>query len=46
MENPTQDVLEIDTGGKVALIPFVEEFIKDVDIDNKKIIVHLIEGLI
>jgi hypothetical protein len=24
----------------------VDEFIKDVDIDNKKIIIHLIEGLI
>lgn len=46
MENPTQDVLEIDTGKKIALIPFVEEFIKDVDIENKTIIVHLIEGLI
>ena len=46
MENPTQNLLEVDTGKKVALIPFVEEFIKDVDIDNKKIIVHLIEGLI
>ncbi|MBO7078743.1 MAG: ribosome maturation factor RimM [Bacilli bacterium] len=46
MENPTQDVLEVDTGKKIALIPFVEEFIKDVDIENKKIIVHLIEGLI
>ena len=46
MENPTQDVLEVDTGKKIAFIPFVEEFIKDVDIENKKIIVHLIEGLI
>ena len=46
MENPTQNLLEVDTGKKIALIPFVEEFIKDVDIKNKTIIVHIIEGLI
>ena len=46
MENPTQNLLEVDTGKKIALIPFVAEFIKDVDIKNKTIIVHIIEGLI
>lgn len=29
-----------------ALIPFVEEFIKDIDLENKKIIIKPIEGLL
>ena len=46
MENPTQELLEIDTGNKIALVPFVDEFIMDVDIKNKNIIIHIIEGLL
>ncbi len=46
MDNPNQSLLEIDTGTKITLIPFVEAFIKDVDIDNKKIIINVIEGLL
>ena len=46
MENPTQELLEIDTGKKITLVPFVDEFIKDVDIKNKNIIIHVIEGLL
>lgn len=32
--------------GKEILIPAIEDVIKDVDIKNKKIIIHLMEGLI
>lgn len=32
--------------GKEILLPAIEEVIKDIDIENKKIIVHLLEGLI
>jgi len=32
--------------GKEILIPAIEDVIKDVDIANKKIIIHLMEGLI
>ncbi|MNS91902.1 Ribosome maturation factor RimM [compost metagenome] len=32
--------------GKQLLLPALKEVIKDIDLDNKKMIVHLIEGLI
>jgi len=32
--------------GKEILLPAIEDVIKDIDIENKKIIVHLLEGLI
>ena len=32
--------------GKQVLLPGIGEVIKDIDLDNEKIIVHLIEGLI
>lgn len=35
-----------DSDGKEILLPAIEDVIKDVDIKNKKIIVHLLEGLI
>ena len=35
-----------DEMGKQVLLPAIKEVIKQVDIDNKKIIVHLLEGLI
>lgn len=33
-------------GAKDFFVPFVKTFIKKVDIDNKKIIIHVIEGLL
>lgn len=32
--------------GKEILLPAIEEVVKDINIDNKKIIVHLLDGLI
>ena len=41
------DVYVVKTSaGKEVLIPSIKECILDVDVDNKKIIVHLLEGLI
>jgi 16S rRNA processing protein RimM len=41
------DVYVVKTSaGKEILIPSIKECILDIDVDNKKIIVHLLEGLI
>ena len=43
----SNDVYTVKTEeGKEVLLPAIEDVIKDVDIKNKKIIVHLLEGLI
>lgn len=41
-----QTVLRIKAGKKEVLIPYVERFIKQVDIESKKIYVDLIEGML
>lgn len=45
MEMPTQDLLKIEEGQRTYMIPYVDEFILDEDIDQKKIYVHFIKGL-
>ncbi len=46
IQNTAQDLYEIKTeDGKSFLLPAVKEFILDVDIENKRIKVHLIEGI-
>ncbi len=40
------DVLVVDYQGKKVMIPYVDAFILEEDLDNKKIIVSLIEGMI
>ena len=43
----SNDVYTVKTEeGKEVLLPAIEDVIRDVDIKNKKIIVHLLEGLI
>lgn len=42
---PAQTVLRVKTFDREILIPFVDEFILDVDLDNKRIDVKLIEGM-
>lgn len=45
--NSSQDLLNIkNLIGQVSLVPFVEEFFPLVDIENKKIIIKPIEGLL
>ena len=46
IQNEHQDLYEIEMeNGKTFLIPAVEEFIIKIDIENKRMIVKLIEGL-
>ena len=40
------DTYIVDYNGKDLMIPAVKEFVKSIDINNKKMIVKLIEGLI
>ena len=45
--NGTHDLLNIKNGiGQINLVPFVDEFFPVVDVQNKKIIIKPIEGLI
>ena len=43
---PAQDVFVVDMEGREVLIPAVKAFIKDVDVENKRVVVELIEGLL
>lgn len=45
-DNTAQNVLRVKGESKTILIPFVSFFIKEVDVNKKEIIVHLLEGLI
>ncbi len=48
LQTSAQDLYEIRkvSDGKMFYLPVVDEFVKNIDIKNRKIIVHLIEGLI
>ncbi len=46
METPANRILVIMNNDKQILIPQVDEFIKKVDINNKKIIINSIKGMI
>ena len=48
LQNSAQDLYEIRraSDGKVFYLPVVDAFIKHIDINAKKIIVHLIDGII
>ena len=44
---PVQDLYEIETAvGGTFLLPAVKEFVKEIDLAEKKIVIHLIDGLI
>ena len=46
-EFPAQLTLRVSRSGKPDFfVPFIEEFIVEVDIDNKRIIINVIEGLL
>ena len=44
--NGSQEIFVIKNSDKKNLIPYVDEFIKKIDLNNRKIEVNLIEGLI
>ena len=47
MEVPQGEILCIkNINGKMSYVPYVDEFIKEVDIDNKRIDIESIEGLL
>ena len=44
---PTQEVLEIKKeNSKIVMVPYVDAFIKEIDVENKKIYIDTIEGLV
>lgn len=43
---PAHSILRVQTNDKDVLIPFIDEFVTKVDVDNKRIDVILIEGMI
>lgn len=45
-EFPAQITLRVQEGKRTYFVPFVEAFIKKVDIDNKVIVVEFIEGML
>lgn len=47
METAAQIVYKIRTeGGKEFLVPAVDAFIKEVDVENKKMVIHVIPGML
>ena len=44
--NPKNKIIEAKINDKLIMVPYHEDFIKDVDLDNKKIELNLIEGMI
>lgn len=46
IDNGRHDILVIDYQGKRVSIPYVEAFVKEEDIENKRIVVELIKGMI
>ncbi|WP_457678761.1 ribosome maturation factor RimM [Thermovibrio sp.] len=45
-EQPASHILEVEReDGKTILIPFIEQFVKEVDLENKKVLVSLLEGM-
>lgn len=38
-------VVQRKNGGKDLLIPYIEQVVKDIDIDNKQVVIHLMDGL-
>lgn len=40
------DIYSIETESKEVLLPAIKEVIKQIDIENKKIIVHILKGLL
>ena len=45
-DNGRQDLLRIEKNNKSFLVPFLDEFIESIDVENKRIILKNIEGLV
>ncbi|WP_107942277.1 ribosome maturation factor RimM [Metasolibacillus fluoroglycofenilyticus] len=46
LETGANDVWEVKGPKKMHYIPYIEDVVKEIDIDNKKIIIHVMEGLL
>ena len=47
LETGANDVWELkDEKGKKHYIPYIEDIVKEIDVDNKKITIHVMEGLL
>ena len=46
IKRPYQKIIKISVDNKQYMIPFVDEFVKEIDLKNKQIKIHTIEGLI
>ncbi|AMO84667.1 ribosome maturation factor RimM [Solibacillus sp. FSL W7-1472] len=47
LETGANDVWEVKAqNGKKHYIPYIEDIVKDIDVDEKKIIIHVMEGLL
>ena len=46
LKNSVHSILVIEKNGNRNMVPYVNEFIKNIDLENKKIEINVIEGLI
>ena len=46
MKSSAHPILVIETTNKKHLVPFIDEFVKNVDLDKKEVIIEVIDGLI
>ena len=46
LKNKIHSILVIEKNGNKNMVPYVDEFIKNIDLENKKIEINVIEGLI
>lgn len=46
LDNTAQEIIRVNTGTKSVLIPFIKVFINSVNIEEKKIVINVMEGLL
>lgn len=46
VENTAQTLLEVDRNGSIVLVPFVDEIVTEIDVDDERILVNLPKGLL
>lgn len=45
-KNKVHSILVIEKNGNINMVPYVDEFIKNIDLENKRLEISIIEGLI
>lgn len=45
-DNGVQDLIRVKKGDKSFLVPFLDDFIESIDVENKKIVLKNIEGIL